>query len=273
MALTPELSELACRHGKCAELARAGVVRELERSVYGSDYGSTSGTTRAQAQQIAMLLELRPGTQLLDLGAGTGWPALYLAQLTGCDTVLVDLPLASLRVARERATADGLGSRCATIVADGIALPFGDAVFAAISHSDLLCCTPDKLGVLRSCRRVARDEARMAFTVILLAPALSEAERRIAIAPSPKFIESDEDYAVLLDRSGWRVDKRDDLTPAFGQSMRAELDGMHARSAALAEVYGADDFAARLKRQTESVASIDAGFVRRELFVARAAAR
>jgi hypothetical protein len=41
MALTRELNELACRLGNCAELARSDVVRDLERSVYGCDYGAT----------------------------------------------------------------------------------------------------------------------------------------------------------------------------------------------------------------------------------------
>jgi hypothetical protein len=34
MTLTRELDELACRFGKCAELARSDLMRELQRSVY-----------------------------------------------------------------------------------------------------------------------------------------------------------------------------------------------------------------------------------------------
>src|SRR5438445_12981299 len=74
------------------ELGRSRVVRELECCVLGCDYGGTSWTTRAEASHIAELLELHSGDKLLDLGAGSGWPALFLAQTTGCDTTLVDLP-------------------------------------------------------------------------------------------------------------------------------------------------------------------------------------
>jgi protein-L-isoaspartate O-methyltransferase len=133
MALTRELSEMACRLGKCAVLARSDAMLDLERSVCGCDYGSTGGTTRLEAERIAQLLELRPGTKLLDLGAGSGWPGLYLGQLTGCDVVMVDLPLAALRIARERAAADGLAQRCEAVVADGAALPFRDASFDALN--------------------------------------------------------------------------------------------------------------------------------------------
>src|SRR5882762_8136085 len=105
MALTRELNELVSRLGKGAELARSDAMQDLERSVCGCDYGSTSSTTRLEAERIAQLLDLRPAAKLLDLGAGSGWPGLYLAQLTGCDVVMVDLPLAALRIARERAAA------------------------------------------------------------------------------------------------------------------------------------------------------------------------
>ena len=93
MALTRELNELVCRYDKYAELHGSAAMRDLERSVCGCAYGSTSWTTRWEAERIAQLLELRPAAKLLDVGAGTGWPGLYLAELTGCDVVVVDAPL------------------------------------------------------------------------------------------------------------------------------------------------------------------------------------
>src|SRR4029453_8458923 len=138
VALTRELNEQTCRFGKSAELSRSPAMRDLERTVCGCDYGSTSGTTRREAEQFAQLLDLRPGVKLLDAGAGSGWPGLYLAQLTGCDVILVDIPLAALRIARERAVADGLGRRCDAVVADAVALPFKEGSFDALTHFDLL---------------------------------------------------------------------------------------------------------------------------------------
>lgn len=270
MALTPELSELACNHARCAELARSAAMRDLERSVCGCDYGGTSGTTRGQAEQIAALLGVLPGERLLEIGAGTGWPGLYIAQLTGCDVVMVDLPLESLRIARERAAEDGLAPRCDAVVADGTALPFSDASFDAVSHSDVLCCTPDKVGVLRACRRVARDDARMVFTVIAPAPSLTDDEHRIAIEAGPKFVDVDDDYEQLLAGSGWCVREKIDMTAALLDYMRAELEGMEARAPALGEVFGSEGFGERLRRQRATIDALDAGLLRRELFVALA---
>ena len=85
---------------------QAPVMRAIERSFCGCDYGATSWTTREEADRIGTLLALGPGVRLLDLGAGTGWPALYLAKTTGCDVTLTDLPVTGLRIAMARTLAD-----------------------------------------------------------------------------------------------------------------------------------------------------------------------
>jgi hypothetical protein len=60
-------------------LGCSAAVRDLERSVLGCDYGATSWTTRDEAAAVADLLGLRPRVRLLDVGAGAGWPGLYLS--------------------------------------------------------------------------------------------------------------------------------------------------------------------------------------------------
>ena len=99
------------------------VMLEIERAVCGCDYGGTSWTTRREAERVGELLGLNPGTRFLDVGAGAGWPGLYLARITGCDVTLVDVPLEGLRIANARAVAEQLAGECRVIAADGAALP------------------------------------------------------------------------------------------------------------------------------------------------------
>ena len=110
--------------------------RRVRVSVLGSA-AANGYTTLGQADRIAELLRLRPGTRLLDLGAGRGWPGKRIAERTGCDVVVTDLPVLALRDARGPA-AEGGGTR-AVVCADGRALPFREACFDAASHADVLC--------------------------------------------------------------------------------------------------------------------------------------
>lgn len=111
----------------------------VERDAVGSDYGNNGFTTVAQADVLADVLELGPADLLLDIGAGAGWPGLYLATRTGCRVVLCDLTAAGMRQAARRAAHDGLSARASAVVASARHLPFRPDSFDAMVHADVLC--------------------------------------------------------------------------------------------------------------------------------------
>ena len=113
--------------------------RRAEQAVIGGDWGANGYTTAAQADVLAEALALAPTTRLLDLGAGRGWPGLYLAQRTGCEVVCTDVPVEGLRAAVARARVEGLSARSAAVVASARQLPFRAVGFDAIVHTDVLC--------------------------------------------------------------------------------------------------------------------------------------
>lgn len=243
------------------------VMQSIERSVCGCDYGGTSWTTREEADSVARVLTLAPEKKLLEIGAGAGWPSLYLAKMTGCNAVLTDLPVEGLRVASERMQRDGLADRCVVMRADGASLPFADAAFDAVSHSDVLCCLPDKAGVLRECRRAIRDDGRMAFTVIYVATGLSAAHRAEAVAAGPPFVETEMPYDAMFARTGWRLVSRLDLTAAFAQSMQRMIDAQEAHADQLKALSGETAFAEGLARARRKLPAVERRLLERAMFV------
>jgi len=121
------------------ERASSRAVRELERLVIGGDWGANGYTTVAQADMLADRLALRPGTRLLEVGAGRGWPGLYLAKISGCSVTLTDLPVEGMAAARLRAGQEDLLVRCSTVAASARHLPFRAESFDAVVHTDVLC--------------------------------------------------------------------------------------------------------------------------------------
>ncbi|MCH9050873.1 MAG: methyltransferase domain-containing protein [Proteobacteria bacterium] len=268
MALSPEEIAKQGRFAQTYARSQIPVILSVERLVCGCDYGGNSLTTRDEARQMAKLLGLQPGIRLLDVGAGAGWPGLYIAKETGCEAMLVDLPLSGLQVANERAAKDRILDRCWVAVADGSQMPFRDGSFDAVSHSDILCCLRDKRGVLQACRRVIRDSGRMVFTVIWIAPDLSHDDYKRALEGAPEFAEVESDYATLLGQTGWTVTGCTDVTESYASTIRRQIHADSGFRSELEQLLGAAQFADRQAGWQTELGAIEAGLIRRDLFVA-----
>ena len=184
---------------------------------------------------------------------------------------LADIPLEGLRIAARRAAADRLQDAVCVLVSDGALLPFTDGAFDAIGHSDVLCCLEAKVSVLTECRRVIRTAGRMAFSVISIAPALSAAAHRRAVAAGPPFKTISSDFPGMLTRTGWRMLRQFDLTEAYAAAVRQRLNAETANAKALTEILGEAEFADLIARRRRTAEAIDDGLLRRELFAALAA--
>ena len=108
-------------------------------AVIGGDWGANGYTTIAHADQLAAMLELDPGSLVLDIGAGRGWPGLYLAARTGCSVVMTDVPVEGLVSARARGQREGLDDRTWPVNASARDAPFRVETFDAVVHTDVLC--------------------------------------------------------------------------------------------------------------------------------------
>lgn len=129
--------ELVSHFGAYYEGAGSSPLRELERRTLGCDYGGNSYTDVEGARVVLDFLDLDPASTLLDIGTGAGWPGLYLAKASGCRVVVTDIPTEGLRAARVRAAEEDILADA--VAASGADLPFREASFDAVTHSDVLC--------------------------------------------------------------------------------------------------------------------------------------
>jgi ubiquinone/menaquinone biosynthesis C-methylase UbiE len=245
-------------------------MQALEKDVLGCDFGGTSWTTRSQADEIPSALGLVSGSHLLEIGAGTGWPGIYLSAQSGCDVTLLDIPVNSLKVARQRALEEKVGKRCHAITASGAALPFNNDTFGAISHSDVLCCLPEKQAMLKECRRVARNGARMLFYVIAPSRGLSGPGLDEACRVGPPFVGMPDDYSSLLAGSAWRLLEQTDLTEQYLHALRRLAEGLEAGSTAFKEVLGNAEFNEQLDHRRQQISAIERGLLVRERYLVEA---
>jgi cyclopropane fatty-acyl-phospholipid synthase-like methyltransferase len=266
MAGDADENALVERFSKKYAQQATGLLKRIELSNCGCDYGSTSFTTVEQVDRFGSMLGLTPGKHLLDIGAGAGWPGLYLAKKSGCDVTLTDLPIEGLQRAMERAADENLPGKNAMVVASGAQLPFSSGRFDAVSHADVLCCLIEKLAVLKACREVISNGGNMVFSVILTTPGLTGADYRKAVECGPSFIAADDDYPNLIRAAGWHLIEQIDLSADFLTTLEVmrinELDNTDE----LEKLLGSEEVERRLRRTEESLYGVERGLIRRALF-------
>jgi len=110
----------------------------VERNVIGANVGANGYTTIDQADELLLILRLRLEDRLLDIGAGRGWPGLYLSERSGCEAVLLEISIDDLQQSVDRAEGAGVADRCSFIRGTATALPFRSRSFDALVHTDVL---------------------------------------------------------------------------------------------------------------------------------------
>lgn len=113
---------------------QTATARSVERAVLGHEVGLSGYTTVDEAQLLCSRIEVKPGSRVLDLGSGRGWPGAFLARCMSCRIVFSDLALGALAEALTRLGPDISAS---AVVADGRASPFRSEVLGAIVHADV----------------------------------------------------------------------------------------------------------------------------------------
>ena len=109
----------------------------------------------------------------------------------------------------------------------------------------------------------------MVFAVISLAPGLTGADRARAIAAAPPRTDSPAAYDTLLAQTGFDLLMREDVSAGFARITRLDLRAYESRAERVTQVMGAQDYAARLALRRDRVTAIEAGLLRREIFLVR----
>jgi hypothetical protein len=115
---------------------------------------------------------------------------------------------------------------------------------------------------------VLRPGARLAFTTIFIPPGLSPQDHRRAVRAGPPAVAATRDYPALLCSAGFAELDEVDLTDAYLTTARAWHRHGLAFQAELAALYPPGEFADRLARRHRAITAIQAGLLRRSLFLA-----
>lgn len=223
----------------------AEALAQVRRETYGDDFGQSSWITAAEYRRFLQLLELSADHHVLDVGCGSGGPALFVAREHSCRVTGVDINEAGLRTALALAEAAGMQERVRFRHADvAQPLPFADGTFDAIVCMDVLCHLFERGRLFQEWRRVLRPGGRALVTDPVVVTGLVTKDE-FAIRSSTGHFEFCPPGVNerLLREAGFELAPVEDVTDNEAAASGRWHDARQKRSAELIRLEGEETFA------------------------------
>jgi SAM-dependent methyltransferase len=192
----------------------ADVLARVRRKTFGEDFGQNSWTTAEEYRRWAEWLRVDSSSHVLEVGSGSGGPAIFLAEMCGARITGIDINAHGVAAAVERARAHGYADRVAFAQVDaGARLAFSDRAFDAILCIDSACHFADRLGVLKEWHRVLAPGGRVLFTDPVVVTGLVSNEELAARSSIGHFVFAPAGVNErLIEEAGFELDRREDVT-------------------------------------------------------------
>ncbi len=194
----------------------------LPEDLYEWDQDHYGGLQAVEA--IARRAEIGRVSSVLDVCAGLGGPARFLARRFGCRVVGVDLNRGRCAAGRRLTALVGLSRQVRMVNADAEALPFRTGVFTAAVSQEGLLHVSDKSAALGECARVLRPGGRIAFSDWIATSRLGDGERRrLHEWMAAARLQTITGYRALLARAGFAGIEAEDLSAEWIGILRERL--------------------------------------------------
>jgi SAM-dependent methyltransferase len=216
----------------------------VRHQTYGEDIGQSSWMTASEWLRSADQLGVTAASEVLEVGSGSGGPAIYLELKRGCRITGVDINEHGVRNAIALAANRGVGDRVDfRVINAGATLPFPAARFDAILSNDAMCHIERRLDVLRDWHRVLRPGARALFTdAMVITGPVSHQELAIRSSIGFYLFVPPGENERLLRQAGFELVGVEDLTGSAAEISRRWCDAREEHREALIQREGLENF-------------------------------
>jgi ubiquinone/menaquinone biosynthesis C-methylase UbiE len=183
----------------------------------------------ALTERLGSRLDLGPGRRVLDVAAGLGTSAIFLARRFGCAVVGVDYGGESTRKAAEAAERAGVAHLVRFEQGDAEHLAFADETFDAVLCECAFCTFPEKRIAASEFRRVLRPGGQVGLSDLTRSGAApKDLQGLLAWVACIADAQPLDQYTRFLQEAGLRValiERHDDALSGLVQEIRARLLG------------------------------------------------
>ena len=175
------------------QIAREDITQAVLSAHDQDHYGGTEAV-----DHLMGLAAITADDHVLDVCAGMGGPARYIAWKTGCQVTGLDLTASRVAGAQALTEAARLGAQVDFVHGNALEMPFDAAQFTCIISQEAFAHIPNKRQLIGQCERALAPGGRMVFSDIMSHQTLSkdDADR---LFEGMRFSE----IATLQDYSSW----------------------------------------------------------------------
>lgn len=220
-------------------------LEQIRRETYGEDLGQSSWITADEYRRFFDRLQLSAQDQVLDIGCGSGGPALFLARERHCRVTGVDVSDAGIQAGVTHAQQAGLADRVQFRRADvREPLPFDDRSVDAIVCMDAICHMPDRRRLFGEWHRILKPGGRMLYTdpVVVTGPVSNEELATRSSTGYFEFLPPGVNERCIRE-AGFTLAWTEDVTDNEAQISRRWHDARQRRAADLVRLEGEATFA------------------------------
>jgi SAM-dependent methyltransferase len=190
------------------------VLAVIRKETFGNDIGQNSWLTSDEYDRFISWLGITKEYHVLEAASGSGGPALYLVNKTGCRLTGIDANENGVASAVQSLNNSDNAHLIDFKLADANApLPFKDNTFDAVICIDSMNHFPDRLHVFKEWKRVLKKGGRALFTdpVLITGPVTNE---ELALRSSiGLFLFVPDGYnEKLIDKAGFHLLKVEDVS-------------------------------------------------------------
>jgi ubiquinone/menaquinone biosynthesis C-methylase UbiE len=184
-------SAVAARH-----IAHEDITQAVLSAHDQDHYGGTEAVDRLMAQAAITAQDY-----VLDVCAGMGGPARYIAWKTGCQVTGLDLTASRVAGAQTLTAAAHLTEQVRFVHGNALEMPFDPAQFTCIISQEAFAHIPNKRQLIGQCERALAPGGRMVFSDIMSHQALGRPDAQ-KLFDGMRFSE----IATLGDYQQWFAD-------------------------------------------------------------------
>ncbi|MHB8568502.1 MAG: class I SAM-dependent methyltransferase [Nitrososphaerales archaeon] len=190
------------------------VLQDVRKETYGKDLGQSGWMTVDEYLRFFRLLKLKENSRVLDIACGSGNPTLFMAKTTGSHVTGIDINANGIKAANKTARDTDLGSLARFKLANASKkLRFPDSTFDAVICIDAIIHLPNRLDVLKECKRVLKSGGRMLFTdPTVLTGLVSQEELAMRSSIGFYLFAPPGENERLIQRAGFRLVLHEDAT-------------------------------------------------------------